>query len=99
MFIADAASGRGLSSVGEMWDGKTKIFSAYKFNDSEYHVAKKQDAGANVDVLVRDRDSKVLKYVDLSSFTGDMSCDSDSLYSEQFTQKRASLEKASDGLY
>ena len=50
-------------------------------------------------MLVRDRDSKVLKYVDLSSFTGDISCDSDSLYSEEFTEKRASLEKSSDGLY
>ena len=82
MFKADAASEKGLSSIGEMWDGKTKIFSAYKFNDNEYHVADKKDAGANADVLVRDRDSKVLKYVDLSSFTGDISCDSDSLYSE-----------------
>ena len=99
MFIADAASGKGLSSISEMWDGSTKLFSAYKFNDNEYHVAEKKDAGANADVLVRDRDSKVLKYVDLSSFTGDISCDSDSLYSEEFTEKRASLEKASDGLY
>lgn len=99
MFIADAASGKGLSSVSEMWDGNTKLFSAYKFNDNEYHVAEKKDAGANADVLVRDRDSKVLKYVDLSSFTGDISCDSDSLYSEEFTEKRASLEKSSDGLY
>ena len=48
---------------------------------------------------MRDRDSRVLKYVDLSSFTGDISCDSDSLYLDEFTQKRASLEKASDGLY
>lgn len=99
MFIADAASANGLSSISEMWDGKTKIFSTYKFNDNEYHVADKKDAGANADVLVRDRNSRVLKYVDLSSFTGDISCDSDSLYSEQFTEKRASLEKASDGLY
>ena len=99
MFIADAASGKGLSSISEMWDGKTKIFSAYKFNDNEYHVAEKKDAGSNADVLVRDRDSRVLKYVDLSSFTGDISCDSDSLYSEEFTDKRASLEKASNGLY
>lgn len=97
--MADSASGKGLSSVSEMWDGKTKLFSAYKFNDNEYHVAEKKDAGANADVLVRDRDSKTLKYVDLSSFTGDISCDSDSLYSEEFTEKRASLEKASDGLY
>lgn len=99
MFIADSTSGKDLSSVSEMWNGSTKIFSAYKFNDAEYHVAEKQDAGANADVLVRDRDSKVLKYVDLSSFTGDISCDSDSLLSEEFTQRRASLEKASDGLY
>lgn len=99
MFVADAASGKGLSSLDEMWDSKKKIFSAFKFGDNDYHVAKKEQAGANVDVLVRDRDNKVLKYVDLSSFTGDISCDSDSLYSEQFTEKRASLEKASDGLY
>ena len=79
MFKADSASGKGLSSISEMWDGNTKLFSVYKFNDNEYHV---KDAGANADVLVRDRDSKILKYVDLSSFTGDISCDSDSLYSE-----------------
>ena len=34
MFKADAASGNGLSSVSETWDGNTKIFSAYKFNDN-----------------------------------------------------------------
>ena len=83
-FKADSASGKGLSSISETWDGNTKLFSAYKFNDNEYHVAEKKDAGANADVLVRDRDSKVLKYVDLSSFAGDISCDSDSLYSEEF---------------
>ena len=84
MFKADSASGKGLSSISETWDGNTKLFSAYKFNDNEYHVAEKKDAGVNADVLVRDRDSRVLKYVDLSSFAGDISCDSDSLYSEEF---------------
>lgn len=101
MFIADSTSGKGLSSLSEMWDSKKKIFSAYKFGDNDYHVAKREDAGKNADVLVRDRDGKVLKYVDLSAFTPsvDISCDSESLYSEEFAQKRASLEKASDGLY
>ena len=99
MFKADSASAKGLSSISETWDGKTKLFSAYRFSDSEYRVAEKRDAGANADVLVRDRDSRVLKYVDLASFAGDVSCDSDSLYSEEFAEKRASLEKASDGLY
>ena len=84
MFKADSASGKGLSSISETWDGNTKLFSAYKFNDNEYHVAEKKDAGANADVLVRDRDSRVLKYVELSSFAGNISCDSDSLYSEEF---------------
>ena len=33
-FKADSASGKGLSSISETWDGNTKLFSAYKFNDS-----------------------------------------------------------------
>ncbi len=88
----------------ERWGGyrdpKTFVFGLFGFQNLDDRRTKEELEGKEVDVLIRRHDTHDLQYLNLSSLSGaDVKCDSESLLDEKYASKRASLEKASDGLY
>ena len=69
-FIADSASDLGISSVQEVEKGGKKVFSAWQFGDRDFHMPRESAAKAS-DIIIRDRDSMQLKYVEMSSLALD----------------------------